>query len=179
MNHTPFDSAQHISKRADTWKKVSALFTTIWALCIAISSFGIENMNHESIIYKNEAVNQWNYFQAKSIREKLSEIQSENLSYTNQSDPHYDAKINNSAFYEKESKRYSQEKTDIQANALKANKKSEEYDQKGNTFELAQVFFEIAIVLNAIFLLIDKSYVFYLSTLSGITGIILIITAII
>ena len=165
-----FEVAHKHSKHEDQWKMISALVTTILALLIAVSSFGIKNANHHSLILKNEAVDQWSFFQAKSIKERLYDIESQKMSFTENNDKFFNEKAQLAQVYKSEMERYRSEQDGIIEKARYFTEISVKYDEKGNYYELAQVFFELAIVLNAMFLMLTRKFMFYISLSTGAIG---------
>ena len=175
--HEHVHHARHQSQHTEEWKNRSIVFTAILALFIAIASFGAENANHHSILEKDEASNQWAFFQAKALKERLYELETRSLTFTQNSDTFFDEKAHLVQTLKEDIERYKQEQADIQYAAQKATKKSAYYDKKGNYYELARVFFELGIVLSAVFLLSTRLELFWGSVGSGALGLLLLIIA--
>jgi hypothetical protein len=169
-----FEVAHHHSQQEDKWKRISSFATIIFALMIAISSFGIENSNHHSLLLKNEAIDSWSFFQAKSLKGKMYEIEANTLNFTNKSDVFFDEKAQLIQKYQKEVTRYEAEQEKIIKKARNYTKESELYDMKGNFYALAQVLFELAIILNALFLMHSRKFLFYSSMLTATIGLAMI-----
>lgn len=169
-----FEVAHHHSSQPEKWKRISSFATMVFALMIAIASFGIENANHHALLLKNEAIDNWSFFQAKSLKERMYDIEAHSLGFTEKSDPLFDEKAYLIQKYQQEVSRYQKEQEEIIKKARYYTKQSESYDMKGNFYELAQVFFELAIVLNALFLMSDRKMFFTSSSFTASAGVIFI-----
>jgi hypothetical protein len=113
--HGPHDhEVEHEAQKGGLGQRI-AIFTAVLATVGAIVSFLGGHTQNEALYYKNEAVlkktqasNQWNYYQAKSMKQNLAEFAAGLAT-----DP---AKAEK---YLAEAKRYSDEKKDIQKEAEK------------------------------------------------------------
>ena len=104
-----------------------AMFTAVIATVGAIFSYmgGATQANaglykNNAAIKKTEASNQWNYYQAKSSKQNLSELAIEL------------APASKKEFYEGEIKRYKTEKGEIKVAAEKLEAQSKEWDQQSD-----------------------------------------------
>jgi hypothetical protein len=104
-----------------------AMFTAIIATVGALFSYmgGATQANaglykNNAAIKKTEASNQWNYYQAKSSKQNLSELAIEL------------APVGKKDFYEGEIKRYKTEKAEIKVVAEKLEAESKEWDQQSD-----------------------------------------------
>ena len=104
-----------------------AMFTAVIATVGAIFSYmgGATQANaglykNNAAIKKTEASNQWNYYQAKSSKQNLSELAIEL------------APANKKEFYEGEIKRYKTEKGEIKVAAEKLEAESKEWDHQSD-----------------------------------------------
>ena len=66
-------------KIKNTFSKKVALFTSIYAVILAICALGGNNSMKEMLLAQQEASNQWAYYQAKNIREYLYRIEKDRL----------------------------------------------------------------------------------------------------
>src|SRR5258707_11732743 len=126
--HGPHDHAvEHEGHKGGLGQRV-AIFIAVLATIGAIVSFFGGDTQNKALLYKNEAVleraeasDQWNFYQAKSMKQNLAE-----LAAAINTDP---KKID---FYQSEAKRYAAEKKDIEKEArsheAKAKKFSEDSD---------------------------------------------------
>src|SRR3978361_1813873 len=108
--HGPHDHAvEHEGHKPGLGQQV-AIFTAVLATVGAIVSFFGGDTQNKALLYKNEAVleraeasDQWNFYQAKSMKQNLAE-----LAASINTDP---KKVE---FYQAEAKRYSVEKRAIE-----------------------------------------------------------------
>jgi Na+/glutamate symporter len=160
--HGPHDhELEHAAQgHGDGFTNKIALFTAIIATVGAIFGYmgGATQANaglykNNAAIKKTEASNQWNYYQAKSSKQNLSELALE-LAPASKKD-----------FYTDEIKRYKAEKAEIKAKAESLEAKSNEWDQASDDqmhqhhrWAQATTFLQVAIALAAIALLTRKRW---------------------
>jgi Na+/glutamate symporter len=137
-----------------------AMFTAIIATVGALFSYmgGATQANaglykNNAAIKKTEASNQWNYYQAKSSKQNLSELAIE-LAPGAKKD-----------FYEQEIKRYKQEKSEIKVVAEKLEVASKEWDHQSDEqmhqhhrWAQATTALQVAIALAAIALMTRRKW---------------------
>lgn len=176
--HGPHDhelehAAEHGNK--DSFAGRIAAATAILATIGAIFSYMGGATQANAMLYKNnaaikktEASNQWNYYQAKSNKQNLSE-----LGMTL-------AVGQKKGFYRKEIERYKQEKADIKKDAEKFeaevvswDKKSDQQLHEHHRWAQATTVLQIAIALSAIALLSRKTWLQW--AVYGVAGIGLIL----
>ena len=171
--HGPHDHAVEHAARHGGLDQQIAIFTAILATVGAIVSFFGGDTQNNAMLYKNEAVlkraeasDQWNYYQAKSMKQNLSEVAAA-LS----ADP---AKAES---YRKEAARYAGEKKDIEkeARALEGqarqfNEKSERALHPHHFLSLSMTLLQIAIALASITVLTQKRWLLAGAALSAFTG---------
>ena len=175
--HGPHDhEVEHAAMRHTAHAEVDglpqkvAMMTAILAFCGAISSWQgstslseamlLKNesilLKNQSVLKKTEASNQWNYYQAKSSKQNLSELAVEL------------APESRRPFYQDEVKRYKTEKAEVMAEAQKLDKESTEWDRKSDEqmhqhhrWAQATTALQIAIAMAAIALLTRKRWLEY------------------
>lgn len=108
---------------------------------------------NEAAIKKTEAANQWNFYQAKSSKQNLSELGAKLVDDSRKS------------FFDDEAKRYASEKAQIKAVAEKFEKESTEYDEKSEAvmhthhrWAQATTALQIAIAMAAIAMLTRRRW---------------------
>src|SRR5690349_23937123 len=109
--HGPHDHAvEHEAHKTPLGQQV-AIFTAVLATVGAIVSFFGGDTQNKAMLYKNEAVleraeatDQWNFYQAKSMKQNMAEIAA-----ANSADPKVAQK------YADEAKRYDGEKKEVMA----------------------------------------------------------------
>ncbi len=163
--HGPHDhelehAVQHASHDDSGMTNQIAMFTAIIATVGAIFGYmgGATQANaglykNNAAIKKTEASNQWNYYQAKSSKQNLSELALEL------------APAGKQAFYEAEIKRYQDEKSGIKAKAEQLEAESRKWDEQSDQqmhqhhrWAQATTALQVSIALAAIALLTRKRW---------------------
>ena len=165
--HGPHDhelehAAQHGShgdSHAGGIAVVTAVIATVGAMFAYMGGATQANAGlykNNAAIKKTEASNQWNYYQAKSSKQNLSELAIEL------------APESKRAFYTEEINRYKKEKADIKKDAEKLEAESKEWDKKSDDemhqhhrWAQATTALQIAIALAAIALLTKRRWLEY------------------
>ena len=177
--HGPHDhelehAAQHEPKgMAGQLAVITAILATVGALFAYMGGATQANAGlykNDAAIKKTEASNQWNYYQAKSSKQNLSELAQELAPETRKQ------------FYADEVKRYKGEKAEIMQKAEAFEKESKDFDDRSaeqmhqhHRWAQATTALQIAIALAAIALLTKKRWmeklVFGVSALGLVIGI--------
>lgn len=172
--HGPHDHAvEHAAPHGGLGQKV-AIFTAILATVGAIVSFLGGHTQNEALYYKNEAVlkktqasNQWNYYQAKSMKQNLAEFAAGLAA-----DP---AKAEK---YAAEAKRYAEEKKAIQkeAESLEAqskatNERAEHALHPHEKLAISMTLLQIAIALASITVLTERTWLLWGAAGSALGGV--------
>jgi phage regulator Rha-like protein len=127
---------------------------------------------------QTQASDQWAYFQAKSIKGYLYEMQKEQYELTlkdlsgkaaQATVADYKKKI---AEYEKKIARYDSEKAQIQKDAKALETVRDDAKNHGQAFGIAVIFLQIAILLASIAALMKKKPLWFLSMAVGLAGIV-------
>ncbi|MBL8311163.1 MAG: DUF4337 domain-containing protein [Burkholderiales bacterium] len=165
--HGPHDhelehAAQHGShgdSHAGGIAVVTAIIATVGALFAYMGGATQANAGlykNNAAIKKTEASNQWNYYQAKSSKQNLSELAIEL------------APESKKAFYTEEIARYKKEKADIKKDAEKLEDEAKAWDKKSDDemhqhhrWAQATTALQIAIALAAIALLTKRRWLEY------------------
>ena len=162
--HGPHDhqlehAAQHGS--TDQFSGRIAVLTAILATAGALMSYQGGATQANAVLFKNnaaikktEASNQWNYYQAKSSKQNLSEL---GLTLTSAPDKQ--------DFYTKEIARYKKEKEEIKLEAEKLEAEAKAWDEKSEAqlhvhhrWAQATTAMQISIALSAIALLTRRDW---------------------
>jgi hypothetical protein len=172
--HGPHDhEVEHEAQKGGLGQRI-AIFTAVLATVGAIVSYLGGHTQNEALYYKNEAVlkktqasNQWNYYQAKSMKQNLSEFAAGLTA-----DP---AKAEK---YLAEAKRYSEEKKDIQKEAEKLEKESAAFSERAEhalhpheKLAMSMTLLQIAIALASITVLTKKDWLLWGAGLSALAGV--------
>lgn len=161
-------TTEHAHARGDNFASRIAVMTALMATLGAMLSYQAGSTESEAAmdknnaaIFKTEAANQWNYYQAKSSRQNLAELATHI--------PGVDA-----AHYKDESERYKGQKEDVRKQAEKLEATSREWDQKSekalhqhHRWAQAMTAIQIAISLAAITLLTRKEWLKRMSYTAG------------
>jgi hypothetical protein len=162
----------------EQWLNYLALTTVILAVCATLSTFRGAGYSTRSVLAQTQAANQWAYYQAKSIKGYLYENQKESMELDLKKNKtklpqalldEYEKKI---AAYSQKLKRYEEEKAEISQEAKKMESVRDDAQKHSQTFGLAVIFLQIAILLSSIAALLKKKYVWILGMGAGAVGII-------
>ncbi len=178
--HGPHDHAVEHAAHAGGLGQQIAIFTAILATVGAIVSFFGGDTQNNALLYKNEAVlkraeasDQWNYYQAKSMKQNLAEVAAS-----------IGADPARAEAYRREAQRYAGEKKDIEreARALEAqakqfNEKSERALHPHHFLSISMTLLQIAIALASITVLTQKRWLLAGAALSAFTGAVLGVVA--
>jgi hypothetical protein len=178
--HGPHDHAVEHAAQAGGLGQQVAIFTAVLATVGAIVSFFGGDTQNKALLYKNEAVleraeasDQWNFYQAKSMKQNLAE-----LAAAINTDP---KKVE---FYQNETKRYAREKKDIEKIAQGHEAKSKRFNELSDHalhphhyLAISMTLLQIAIALASITVLTQKRWLLGGAALSALGGAILGILA--
>jgi len=165
-------------EKKEPWLNYLALTTVIFAVCATLSTFKGGGFSTRSVLNQSHAANQWAYYQAKSIKGYLYELQKEKLELElkamGSKSPksvveEYENKIE---FYSKNIKRYEEEKAQIQKDARKFEALHDDAQRHAQTFGIAVIFLQIAILLSSIAALMKKKPVWVLGLITGAFGVV-------
>ncbi len=167
-------AVEHVAKESKLGQYV-AIFTAILASIGAIVGYQSGDAQNESMLYKNEAVlyktqasDQWNFYQAKSNKMHLMELASDIAPKEKQD------------YYKNKIKEYEAEKAEIKKKAEALEKKSEEANKESDArmvphHKLAQAMtlIQIAISLASITALTRKKWLFAMASVAALGGIVI------
>ena len=157
-----------------------AIFSAILATVGAIVSFFGGHTQNNALLFKNDAVlaraeasDQWNFYQAKSMKQNLAE-----LAASIATDP------KRVEFYQSEARRYAAEKKDIETVAKSHEAKAREFGEKSekalhphHNLSISMTLLQIAIALASITVLTQKRWLLYGAGASAFIGATLAIAA--
>jgi len=159
----------------EKWLKWVALTTTILAVCAAIGSLKGGGFSTQVQLMTTQESNQWSYYQAKSIKGHLTELERDLLKVEllKNDGPVVNAevqvKIND---LEKNIVRYNKEKDEIKAKADSFTGQMAVLKHHGGSFGLSVMFFQIAIMLSAIGSLLKQRSSWLVGLAIGAVGIV-------
>jgi hypothetical protein len=172
--HGPHDHEVEHQAHAGGLGQRIAIFTAILATVGAIVSYLGGHTQNEALYYKNEAVlrktqasNQWNYYQAKSMKQNLAEFAAGLAG-----DPAKSEK------YLAEAKRYSEEKKAIQKEAEQLEAESKAFSERAEhalhpheKLAMSMTLLQIAIALASITVLTKKDWLLWGAGASALAGV--------
>jgi len=157
------------------FERFVALTTSFIAVGLAISTILNNAAGDDLLVFRSEANNKWSYFQSKSIKQNIVEMEvgSIQLSLENENiSENYKAKAKEKvAYFETEIKRYDGEKEQISKEAKTAEVLMEKADKKGLKLDLAEALYQISIVMAAISMIAKNKPTWYLSMALGFSAI--------
>jgi len=162
----------------EKWLNYLALTTVILAVCATLSTFKGASFSTRSVLSQTQAANQWAYYQAKSIKGYLYEIQKEALELEFKKNKANSAKSLNDeyekkiALYSQKIKKYDEEKAEISQEAKKMEIIRDDAQKHAGIFGLAVIFLQIAILLSSIAALMKRKYVWITGLATGAVGLV-------
>ena len=165
-------------EKKETWLNYLALTTVILAVCATLSTFKGGGYSTRSVMSQTQASDQWAFYQAKSVKGYIYEMQKDKLELELKGMgakapqallEEYRNKIDG---YGKKLARYDEEKAAIQKDAKRYEQIRDDAQKHSQTFGIAVIFLQIAILLSSIAALIKKKLVWVLGMAVGIVGIV-------
>jgi DNA repair ATPase RecN len=162
----------------ENWLNYLALTTVILAVCATLSTFKGAGYSTRSVLSQTQAANQWAYYQAKSIKGYLYEIQKEALELEFKKDKirgakafkeEYEKKID---LYTQKIKKYDEEKAEISKEAKRLEILRDDAQKHTGIFGLAVIFLQVAILLSSIAALMKKKVIWVIGIGTGAIGLI-------
>lgn len=161
-------------EKKEPWLNHMALFTVILAVCATLSTFKGGSYSTRSVINQALASDQWNFYQAKSNKQHLHELQAEQFrlqSMTYQENSPIGVAYKKSIEGLKASvERYDKEKKDIELKARQLESERDDAIKHGKPFGMAVMFLQVAILLNSIAGLMKNQRVWWAALPVGFTG---------
>ena len=161
-------------EKKEPWMTHMALATVILAVGATLSTFKGGGYSTQSVINQSLASDQWAFYQAKSTKMHLHEIQIDQFRLQSLSVPAgspaaaaYEKKI---AEYQSKVERYDQEKKKIEAEAHSFEAVRDNAKARGKPFGLAVIFLQVAILLNSIAGLMKVKRIWFASIPVGLIG---------
>lgn len=165
-------------EKKEPWLNYLALSTVIFAVCATLSTFKGGGFSTRAVMSQSQAANQWAYYQAKSLKGYLYEIQKETLELevaeAGDAAPQtsFEARKNKIKSYGDKIARYEAEKAQIQQEARKLEALRDSAQNNSRIFGFAVIFLQIAILLASISALLKKKIIWFLSLGVGCAGLV-------
>ena len=153
-----------------------ALATVVLAVCATLSTFKGGSYSGQSVINQTLASNQWAYFQAKSTKQNLHELQADSLRLQALSltanNPAKTAITQKIDEYTAQIARYAQEMKEIETQARILERQRDDALRHNRPFSLAVMFLQVAILLNSVAGLLKIQKIWWSSLPFGLTGLV-------
>jgi len=162
-------------EKKETWLNYLALTTVVFAVCATLSTLKGGGFSTRSVMYQTQSSDQWAYYQAKSIKGYLYELQKEKLELEARAMKNGPLRADHEKradAYGQKIKRYDEEKNDIKKKAEELEKLRDEAQQHSGSFGMAAMFLQIAILLSSIAALMKQKYFWYIGMASGAGGLV-------
>ncbi len=165
-------------EKKEPWLNYLALTTVVLAVCATLATFKGGGYSTKSVLSQTRASDQWAYYQAKSLKGYLYELQKDKLQLELKALPpkdslparnEYESKI---AEYGKKIKKYEEERNAIQNEAKKLEAARDDAQKHAQAFGIAVIFLQIAILLSSIAALMKKKYLWVVGIVVGACGIV-------
>lgn len=160
----------------EKWLNYLAVTTVLLALAATLSTLRVGSFSNRSILRQTQASDQWSYYQAKSIKSYLYEIQKDKLQLElkllgdnppKNVQEEFAKKIDT---YAKQVARYDKEKDEIQKEARHLESERDLATRHSQTFGIAVILLQLAILLSSIAALMKKKSVWFLGLALGAVG---------
>ena len=164
-------------EKKQPWLNYLALTTIVLAVCATMATFKGGGFSTRSVLSQTQASDQWAFFQSKSIKGYLYEMQKDQLEMQMKTQgaalspalsDDYRSKMQG---YAAKIAKYESEKAKIQVDAKRLEAVRDDAQRHGQAFGVAVIFLQIAILLSSIAALLKKKYVWVLGVLIGGYGI--------
>jgi len=161
--------------KREKWLNFLALTTVVIALGATMSTLSVGKFSNRGILRQTQASNQWAYYQAKSIKGYLYELQKEKLETELKIVPEsnqavrkdYEERI---AKYSDQIGRYEKEKSDILNQAKGLEQERDHAMVTSQEFGMAVILLQLAILLSSIATLMRRRSLWALGIILGLAG---------
>jgi hypothetical protein len=158
----------------EKWLNYLSLTTVLFAVCATLATFKGGGYSTKSLLSQSKASDQWAFYQSKSIKSYLYEMQKENLELqlmnpvSKQYTEEYQKRINT---YAEKIKKYTTEKEKIEKEAKNFESIRDESKSHSERFGMAVIFLQVSILLSSISALTKNKALWYISMLVGAIGV--------
>lgn len=161
-------------EKKEPWMTYLALTTVVFAVCATLSTLKGGGYSTKSVMAQSQASDQWAYYQAKSIKGYLYELQKEKLELDSRIlksgalKTDYEKRID---AYAQKIKKYEEEKAAIKKEAEQKEANRDLFQKHSGAFGMAAMFLQIAILLSSIAALMKQKYFWFIGLGAGSVGI--------
>ena len=165
-------------EKKEPWLNYLALTTVLLAVCATLSTFKGGGYSTRSVLAQSQASDQWAYYQSKSIKGYIYEIQMEKLDLELREKKQnlspamiaeYEKTIE---AYSKKIAKYNTEKDEIEKGATEKESIRDTAQNHSRMFGMAVIFLQIAILLSSIAALLKKKAMWVFGLLCGAVGVV-------
>jgi hypothetical protein len=162
-------------EKKEPWLNYLALTTVIFAVCATLSTLKGGGFSTRAVMSQSQASDQWAYYQAKSIKGYVYELQKEKFELDLQANKgmsrtlaaDYEKRI---GAYKEKIERYEREKEEVKKKAEDLEKRRDDSQLHSGAFGLAAMFLQIAILLSSIAALMKKKLFWFIGMGAGCFG---------
>ncbi len=162
-------------EKKEPWLNYLALTTVIFAVCATLSTLKGGGFSTRSVMSQSQASDQWAFYQSKSIKGYVYELQREKFELdlkANKGMPRalaadYEKRI---AAYREKIERYDKEKEEIKKKAEELEARRDAAQLHSGAFGMAAMFLQIAILLSSIAALMKKKLFWFIGMGAGSFG---------
>jgi hypothetical protein len=163
-------------EKKDPWLNYLALCTVILAVCATLAAFKGGGYSTRSVISQAQASDQWAFYQAKSVKQNLYQLQQESMQLDFETMPRDTPKAKKFqtklADYSQKISRYEAEKKEIFDSAKKLEEQRDEAQRHTQPFGIAVIFLQVAILISTIAGLFKRKEIWYAALPIGLIGIV-------
>lgn len=163
------------TEQKEPWLNQMALATVIFAVCATLSTFKGGSYSTQSVISQAQASDQWAFYQAKSTKQHLYELQAEQLKLQamalDAGNPAKGEYAKHVETYQAEVNRYANDRKQIETKAREIEAQRDDAKRHNKPFGLAVMFLQVAILLSSIAGLLKIQKVWWTALPIGCIGI--------
>ena len=157
------------------WHEHVPRTTAVLAVLAAVASGSYAGQFSKTILAQAEASDQWNYYQAKSVKKHLSQNQYDMAHAFSQGRPEMAEAL--SVLEQKTiaaAKKYEAELREIEANANRIEDEKRKHQRQGDRFQIAFVVLQAGVVLSTIAASARRKELWAAALIAGLTGLVLV-----
>jgi hypothetical protein len=160
--------------KKEPWLNLLALTTVILAVCATLATFKGGGYSTKTVLNQAMASDQWAYYQAKSIKGNLYEVEAMRLKRDLELAPKASVSLleKSLADVEKKIAKYEGEKADIFKKATALEEAKADAQKHGAPFGLAVIYLQIGILLSSIAALLKQKPVYWAGLAVGLVGLV-------
>jgi Domain of unknown function (DUF4337) len=147
----------------------------ILAVLLAVDSLFGHRAHTEEILNQAKASDQWAYYQAKAIRRTTNEVAAQLAGSLSAGAPAASKAI---AGFNQSAQRYEHEAADIQKQAEELERDRDREARQANHFDLAEIFFEVALVTCSVAILTKRRSLWLASLAVAAAGLVAALTVV-